>query len=217
MKSTLLVILLLTSVSADCQVTKTNFWAVKWVPSAIATPTVPHFRFAVERRWDRLGVNVQAGYSFPGVELTRSDTKTKVGYANRIELRKYGKKSPKRNANFYHGAEAFYYYSKGDAIDEFSKTNDLNNTDYYADEYQYKRNVYGLVYKFGFQFRIKSHFVMEFSTGLGGKVIHNRVFNRDNINHIKKLEQDFHEKIIYENHDLIYPAIPCIFAVGYKF
>lgn len=222
MRPILLFIALLLATLCQAQQSRTNYWALKWVASSFATPTLPHFRFAVEKRWNYTGINAQAGISMPGLEVTNENTRTKTGCTARLEWRQYSIKTKKERISIYSGAEVFYYYSKGDAIDEFRPPNhdttfDPSTAKYYKDEYRYVRNVYGATYKFGFQLRINTHFLLELSTGLGFKIMDNKAYNRDNVYDEIKPNPDFFRIRPYETTTLFSPAIPCLFAIGYYF
>lgn len=161
------------------------YWAVKWVPSSFTTPILPHFRFAVEKRWNHIAINSQAGITVPRRYTIDNTIKGNTqGYACRLEIRRYKKtKAINGRVDFFLGGEAYYYYGHEYQENEFTGDSPapISGGNYYTDQYTYTKNIWGAVSKWGFVMDVTPEFFIEFSTGLGFKIRNVTEQHRDNL------------------------------------
>lgn len=227
MKHFIIFILLITGFQASSQELPTNYWAVKWVQTAIASPAFPHFRFAVEKRFGKDAINAQVGYTIPARYKIDGDIKgRREGYAARLEYRNYHIIQPLNTAfEMYLGAEVFYLYAHNKNIREYTADTTYRRQPtnpppgfFYKDEYAYTRHTWGAESKFGFQYRRPSGFFLELSLGLGFKVYDNTQFFRDNPSHRPNWSNN--TEILMRNDQTattFTPSLSALGSIGYWF
>lgn len=221
MKRYLLLCCLLAVFQSSAQGLNNNYWAVKWVHTSIITPVAPHFRFAVEKRWNDHGINAQAGYSIPVSYVIDNTMKgyTK-GYAARLEWRHYGIIRPvSESFQVFIGPEVFYFNKQNKGEGMYTPRDEHRNItgDDYKDEYMYNRTTWGVVGKFGLQYNISSKLFIEVSLGAGPKVVNNTQQFRDNLSHNEEGYPDFTKPETDYTFTRISVAFPVLGAIGYKF
>lgn len=220
MKHYLFIFCLFCGITVHAQELSTNFWAVKWVHTSIVTPIAPHLRFAVEKRWNKLAVNAQAGWSIPVSYVIDNTKKEKTsGYASRLELRNYGIIRPvNESLQVFLGAEIFYLYKHNKADGMYTPRDENRQIigDDYNDEYVFSRTTWGAVGKFGLQYSLSRHVFIEVSLGAGPKVVNNVQQYRDNLSHFEEGYPDLSTPQTDDTFTRISVAFPVLCAIGYK-
>lgn len=219
MKPALLVIfiaLFITSAHAQNPIDQ-HSWTVKWVPTSIATPLFPHFRFGVEKRWGKTAINAQAGVTIPKRYTIDNTIKGRsAGYAYRLEVRRYFIHMPNSlDLDMFWGLEGFYYYAHNIRSEEF--TDDLTSKEYHWDDFTYTKSIVGGVIKWGIQFYPTKHFIFEVSGGAGLKVKNLTEQHIDANSLRERPSQDFTKWGLIAENNRVKLALPILLAVGYRF
>lgn len=219
MKRYILFVWLLLSITCSAQESRKNYWAAKWVHTALITPQPVHFRFGLDKRWNKDGVTAQAGATIPwSYSVDDSIVGTKTGYAARLGWRRYyPTKRFQGWVDLFYGLDAFYNKGNNKATGEYRTKEPGGKTkegERYEDEYSYSRTAYGMTAQIGFQYHFTSHLFLDLGFGFGGKVVTNVQQHRDNVNDSYAYPR-FFEPVKDINFSTFRLAMPVLGSIGY--
>ncbi len=220
MKHYILFTLFIIPFNLSAQVLPTNYWAVKWVHTAVITPQPVHLRFGLDKSWGKYGITLQVGATIPwSYSIDDTIVGTKSGYAARLGWRQY---YPANKFSgyiyFFYGLDAFYNTGHNKGTKEYRKSEPggISSFERYTDEYAYTRTIYGATVQIGFQYHFSSHFYLELCAGFGGKIVSNVAQYRDNINDSYAYPYTG-EPVTDRDFSSFSLAMPVLGSIGYRF